>query len=81
MKGGDGEKTLAGEKRAPLEGSDWKGVIRFFILSCHTGRISLGSWAREKAAPRDGNGTRNMFLMNNTNCVIIVLANPIHKNI
>lgn len=81
MKGGDGEKTLAGEKRAPLEGSDWKGVIRFFILSCHTGRISLGSWAREKAAPRDGNGTQNMFLINNTICVIMILANPMHKNI
>ena len=81
MKGGDGEKTLAGEKRAPLEGSDWKGVIRFFILSCHTGRISLGSWAREKAAPRDGNGIQNMFLINNTFCVIMTLANPMHKNI
>lgn len=81
MKGGDGEKALAGEKRAPLEGSDWKGVIRFFILSCHIGRISLGSRAREKAAPRDGNGTQNMFLINNTFYVIMILANPMHKNI
>ena len=81
MKGGDGEKSLAGEKRAPLEGSDWKGVIRFFILSCHTGRISLGSRAREKAAPRDGNGTQNIFLINNTICVIVILVNSLLKNI
>ena len=81
MKGGDGEKALAGEKRAPLEGSDWKGVIRFFILSCHTGRISLGSRAMEKAAPRDGNGIRIMFLINNIFCVIIFLANSLLKNI
>ena len=79
MNGGDGEKALAGEKRAPLEGERLERGDSFLHLILHTGRISLGSRAREKAAPRDGNGTQIMFFTNNIFCVIIVLANPMHK--
>ena len=60
----------------PFEGSDWQGVIKFFILSCQNGRISpLGVGQGRRAVPGDGNGTQNIGLHNNTNRVIIVLSN------